>query len=98
MPSVYEQFRFIHNEEIAVSSWVMTYAYVERLHDGVRGLMIEYLPENKGSGNRGGKAAERVRCFYPGTPESLFASMDAAGSKGKWVHANVINTAYEIVA
>lgn len=108
MSTLGQDFAFLRRPEIAVSSWVVEYAYVERRRDGMKGLLVSYLPEEGKSGPGPGHKprpttatgipkSRIVTCFYPNTPESLFDSIDAAPSKGKWVHANIFRSAYEIV-
>jgi hypothetical protein len=85
-------FNYLLGPEYPVSSWVFSYGFVEynieRGGSGERGLLVEYLTTDAAGKNK------RTVCFYPNTTESDYKSMDAASSKGKWVHANIFKAPY----
>ena len=60
------------------SSWLTSFAFVRR--GAENGLEITFK-----SG---------VTCFYPGTTDSQYFSLDNAPSRGKWVHNNIYNNKY----
>jgi hypothetical protein len=88
--SIFMNYDYLLGPEYPVSSWVLSYGLVMAKVDGEVGLLVEYLPMGSG-----GKAGKRAVCLYPGAGEALYREMDAAPSKGKFVHAKLMKLTYK---
>lgn len=81
LPQQANTLEFIAGPFPASSSWVVSYGYVRV--KGRDGAMVQFK-----SG---------ATLFYQGVSRAQFTAFHNAPSKGKWIHANIIERDYDIL-